>query len=262
MCACGQPCTEVPCDMCECEHAALYKAQHTNSPEAKQKYEEMADLVKTHAASLDWKYKATDNIRMHLEAERENFDALKTRIVQRAIVALADSLRSSRLGNFKIKEAETDYDVDSRMGKVVVQTELLDGRDKKILPLEVIIAGDNMTLPTLSEVTSLLESTKAIVESEEVPAVLKKTASKKPVKKKAGAMSPTNDDYQEVLRLPKDFLPASLKEGDVIEVDGLRYALRSKSEGQLSKQKDTGSHWTFERVRDPYMKAIYRQESY
>jgi len=208
--------------------------------------------------NMEYRYKSHDNIRLSVEKEKMNYDALQSRITQRAIVTLSDSLRSNRMGTFKIKDASTTYDPETKMGTVVVQTELLDGRDTKLISLEVAINGESMTLPTIDQVTSMLKEAKPV---ENKPVIKKEAKKKRSLEKKAGAMSPSNTDYQEVLRMPKDFLPKSLKEGDVIEVDGLRWKLTSKSEGQLSKQKDTASHWLFERVRG-YEKPIYKQESY
>jgi hypothetical protein len=211
------------------------------------------------AASEDISFKAkiADSFRLSTEAEQKTFDDLQNRITQRAVVSLMDALRP-KIGNFRIKDTKTSYDTENRSGKVTVQAEMLDGRDMKVIPLEVTISNDVMSLPTFEQVTSLLKNTKVVESAIEATTeqkfddVLVKTAT---------PMAPTNTGYQEVLRLPKDFLPQSLKEGDVIEADGLRYKLVSKSEGQLSNVRDSASHWLFERVRDD-SSPMYRVENY
>ena len=198
-------------------------------------------------ADLTSKFKSADSLRLLVEAEKDNFNALQRRITQRALVALTDSLKSKK-NHFKIKNTETSYDPESGTGKVVVHTELLDGKESKVVPLEVQITSDTMTLPTSEQITSLLKDTKT-VESKEVTEVTVSELDAK-LQKSANPNAPLNTGYQEVLRISKEYLPSSLKAGDVIEADGLRYKLVSKSEGQLSKERDTASHWTFERVHE------------
>lgn len=211
----------------------------------------------TASEDISFKAKVADSFRLSTEAEQKSFDDLQNRITQRAVVSLMDALRP-KMGNFRIRDTKTSYDVENRSGKVTIQAEMLDGKNTKIVPLEVTISGDVMSLPTIEQVTSLLQNTK-VVES-----AIETTTEQKfddALVKTATPMAPTNTGYQEVLRLPKDFLPQSLKEGDIIEADGLRYKLVSKSEGQLSNVRDSASHWLFERVRD-YGTPMYRVENY
>lgn len=210
------------------------------------------------SSDLSWKYKVSDSMKLALEAENKNYDALQSRLTQRALSTFTDAWNARHLGNLKIKNTNTKYDNESGMGQVTIEAEVLDGKDVKLVPFTVGIKGTTMKLPDLSNLTSMLKDAKVInqdipVESKQADPILKK---------KASAMAPTKQNYQEVLRLPKDFLPASLKVGDVIQVDGLRWKLSSKSEGQLSNQRDSASHWLFERVHGENDKPIYSQESY
>ena len=219
----------------------------------------------------DYSFKSFDNIRFAMENEKINFDNFQTRITQRATVSLTDALRSKYRGNFKIVNASTEYDPESMKGKVTIETELLDGKDTKLVPFEIHIQGESMKLPDLSQLEVVLKDAK--IKQEKKPQEHKHDEHKKeehkkeehkkpPMKKEATPMAPPQYGYQEVLRMPKDFLPASLKEGDIVEVDGLYWKLSSKSEGQLSKERDTASHWTFTRVHGNDGKPVYKQESY
>jgi len=205
---------------------------------------------------LTSKFKSADTFRFNLEAAQNNYNELQRRIEQRAVIALADSLKANRMGNFKIKKAETSYNSESKIGKVVVHTELLDGKDVKVIPFEIQINDTSMTLPTKEQIVSLLKETKIVESAESVPEIKMGTEQKETLAKEtnstkeASSNAPPMWGYQEILRIPKEYLPASLKEGDVIEADGLRYRLVSKSEGQLDKGRDSAPHWMFERVHD------------
>lgn len=211
----------------------------------------------------EWAYKTTDASRLSKEAEAKHFNDIKERLAQRATVIFPQLWRNFNNGIAKVKKATAEYDLASRTGKIDLEAEILDGKEAKLLPFSATINGTDMKFPDLTTLASLLKEAKVIdrtIYGENLAANinLNKTAS---VEKKATPMAPTKQNYQEVLRMPKDFLPASLKIGDVIEVDGLRYKLASKSEGQLSNERNTASHWLFERVHGED-KPIYRQQAY
>jgi len=250
----------------EFKEPAIEKAAHSEEKPyyVVKAWETPTDVVEN--TNTDYKFKSFDNIRFAMEQEELKYNDLKKRIGQRASVVLADAFRSRKLGNVKITNIATEYDNDSQSGKVIIETELLDGKDAKVVPFEIKVSGLSMELPDLGQIASLLKKAETVEARNEKLEKEKKAAAEaekkvKGVKKQATPMAPPNIGYQEVLRLPKDFLPASLKEGDIIEVDGLYWKLSSKSEGQLSNQRDTASHWTFVRVpneRNP----VYKQQSY
>lgn len=254
------------------------------------KVEEDAEIVEENAEvpaevykeADKWHYKITNADRLAREATEKNFDALRTRLTQRALASFNDAWSANHLGNINIKDAQTVYDEASGIGKVTIEAEVLDGKDTKLVPFVIDISGNSMKLPDFSNIASLLKEAKVVgevasikKEASKACAKCKKTncgcgcggdaakckCSRKALKKKATPMAPANVGYQEVLRMPKDFLPSSLKEGDIIEVDGLKWRLSSKSEGQLSKERDTGSHWTFTRAENS-SDSKYRQDSY
>lgn len=214
-----------------------------------------------------WKYKVADTTRLTTEAKEKNFNDIKVRLMQRAVSAFNDAWKARGTGTAKIMNTIANWDHASGVGEIKIEAEVLDGKDVKLVPFSVGINGTSMKLPDFTNLASLLKEAKVVskvVEGENIHKniILNKEAA---VEKTASPMAPASANYQEVLRMPKDFLPQSLKEGDVIEVDGLRWRLSSKSEGQLSNVKDSASHWLFERVRtvDEYMaKPVYKQESY
>jgi hypothetical protein len=234
-------------------------------------------------------FTTTDSTRIALEAEEKNYDALQTRLQQRAVATFTDVWKSKHLGNMNISNSSIEYNEASGQGEVTIEAEVLDGKDNKLVPFTVGFSGSSMTMPDLTDVTSLLKDAPVIKVADnnqckgckgtginkeaacdacdstgdetkrlkKAPAITKEAS----LEKEATPMSPNNTGYQEVLRMPKDFLPATLKEGDVIDVDGLKWKLSSKSEGQLSKERDTGSHWTFLRCANDE-DSSYRQDSY
>lgn len=212
-----------------------------------------------------YKYKIADTTRIALEAQELNYNDIKTRLTQRAISAFNDAWKSRGTGTAKIRNTVANWDQASGVGEIKIEAEVLDGKDVKLVPFSVGINGTSMRLPDFSNLASLLKEAKIITNIVEGENIHKNVALHTGVEKIATPMAPPNVGYQEVLRMPKDFLPQSLKVGDVIEVDGLRWRLSSKSEGQLSNIKDTASHWLFERVHtvDDYTaKPTYKQQSY
>ena len=211
----------------------------------------------TSDADATYMYKVADADRFAVEAAQKSMNDLRDRITQRAVAAFNDAWRSRGTGTCHIKNTASTWDAASGVGEIKIEAEVLDGKDTKLVPFVVAINGTSMHLPDLTNLASMLKEAK-IVAPEKVGTALAQNVA---IEKKATPMAPTKQNYQDVVRLPKDFLPASLKVGDVISVDGLRYKLTSKSEGQLSNQRDTASHWLFERVHGDE-KPIYRQDAY
>lgn len=205
----------------------------------------------------NYMYKVADADRLSAEAAQKTLDALKDRITQRAVSAFNDAWKSRGTGACHIKNTTSTWDAASGVGDIKIEAEVLDGKDTKLVPFTVAINGASMKLPDFANLAAMLKEAK-VVAPETIGINLTQNVV---LEKKATPMAPTKNNYQDVLRMPKDFLPASLKVGDVIECDGLRYRLASKSEGQLSNQRDTASHWLFERVHGDE-KPIYHQESY
>jgi hypothetical protein len=206
---------------------------------------------------LTWKNKVADGDRLAAEAAQKNMDDLKVRLMQRALSAFNDAWKARGTGSCNVKNTTSTWDPASGVGEIKIEAEVLDGKDVKLVPFVVNVNGSNMRLPDFSNLAALLKEAKIVTNEIQGENIHKNVV----IEKTAAPMAPSKQNYQDVLRLPKDFLPASLKEGDVIAVDGLRYRLTSKSEGQLSNQRDTASHWLFERVHGDE-KPIYRQESY
>jgi hypothetical protein len=202
------------------------------------------------ANDLASRAKSFEGTRFALEAHKKSLDDLKARITQRAIVSLTDSLRA-KAASLKVKHISTDYDLETHAGKVCLEAEMMDGRDYKMVPLEVMVSESGMKLPTFEQITALLKSAKSIdreIKSTSTPSYMTADAAT-PVTKKA------DTGYQgstmlppDTLRMNREFLPKTLNVGDVIEVDNDNWALSSKEDDQLSTQKDSDPHWTFKRV--------------
>lgn len=214
-----------------------------------------------------FKFSQTDSTRFTMEASQKNYNDLKARIEQRAHSAFMDHCRTHQIGSVKIKNSTSSWDADSGVGEIKIEAEVLDGKDTKLVPFTVGINGSRMSLPDFSNLSAMLKEAKVVTHVVEGENIYKNINLEKDaaLEKKALASTPQKQNYQEVLRLPKDFLPASLKEGDVISVDGLRWKLTSKSEGSLSNEKDSALYWLFEKVHAGSAdggKPNYRQESY
>jgi hypothetical protein len=196
-------------------------------------------------------YKTFEGTRFALEAHKKSLDDLKDRISQRAMVSLTDSLKS-KAAALKLKHISTEYDLETRAGKVCLEAEMMDGKDYKMVPLEVFVSGDGMKLPTFEQITALLKSAKSIdreIKSTSVPAYMTSDAVV-PVTKKADGGIGSTVLPPDTLRVNRETLPKSLNVGDIIELDDDRWELTSKSDDQLSTQKDSDPHWTFKKVRN------------
>lgn len=220
-----------------------------------------ADPAIAKEAEVDqtWNYKTTDTTRLAAEAAQKSFDDMKSRVTQRALSAFTDAWKSRGTGNVKIKNTASTWELASGVGEITIEAEVTDGKEVKLVPFKVAVSGNTMKLPDFTQLSAMLKEAKVVSNVKQGENTTKNIV----IEKKATAMSPNRNDFQEVVRLPKDFLPATLKEGDVIEVDGLRYRLSSKSEGQLSNQRDTASYWTFLRVDNQNSaKPVYKQQAY
>lgn len=206
---------------------------------------------------LAWKDKIADSSRLAAEAAQKNYDTLKSRVTQRALSAFTDAWKTRGTGNIKVKNTSSSWEPESGVGDITIEAEVLDGKETKLVPFKIGVSGNNMKLPDFTNLSAMLKEAK-VVATEITGENTKKNI---PLTKKATPMSPSNNHFQEVVRLPKDFLPATLKVGDVVEVDGLHYKLASKSEGQLSKEQDTASYWLFERCENN-SKPVYKQQAY
>lgn len=199
------------------------------------------------ANSLESRCKSFEGTRFALEAHQKSLDDLKERITQRAIVSLTDSLRA-KAASLKVKHISTDYDLETRAGKVCLEAEMMDGRDYKMVPLEVMVSESGMKLPTFEQITALLKSAKSIdreIKSTSTPAYMSSDIVPVVTKKADSTVVPPD-----TLRMNREYLPKTLELGDIIEVDEDRWELQSKSDDQLSTQKDSDPHWTFKRVRN------------
>lgn len=220
-----------------------------------------ADPALTKEAEVDqtWNYKVTDSTRLAAEAAQKSLDDMKSRVTQRALSAFTDAWKSRGTGNVKIKNTASTWELASGVGEITIEAEVTDGKEVKLVPFKVAVSGNTMRLPDFTQLSAMLKEAKVISNVKQGENTTKNIV----LEKKATPMSPNKNDFQEVIRLPKDFLPASLKEGDVIEVDGLRYKLSSKSEGQLSNERDTASYWTFTRCDNHNSsKPVYKQQAY
>lgn len=216
------------------------------------------------AEATDWKYKVADAGRFRIEAEQKNFDDLSARITQRAVSAFNDAWKSRGTGTCHIRNTKSTWNKDSNTGDIIIEAEVLDGKDTKLVPFTIGVNGATMHLPDFVNLSAMLKEAKIVdhsIQGENISRniELAKTAA---VEKKATPSAPQQQQNQDMLRMPKDFLPKTLKVGDIIEVDGLFYKLTSKSEGQLSSQKDSASYWLFERVPRGDDKSSYKQQSY
>ena len=239
---------------------AIIEATTSETP----RYVVHADPTIAKEAEVDqtWNYKVADTSRLAAEAAQKSMDDLKSRVTQRALSAFTDAWKSRGTGNVKIKNTASTWEHASGVGEITIEAEVTDGKEVKLVPFKVTVSGNSMKLPDFTQLSAMLKEAKVVDNTKHGEDTKKNIVlEKKPLEKKASAMAPSRNNYQEVVRLPKDFLPASLKEGDVIEVDGLRYKLSSKSEGQLSNQRDTASYWTFTRCSNEE-KPIYKQDAY
>lgn len=208
-----------------------------------------------------YKFTMTDTTRLALEAADKNYNDMKTRLEQRAHSAFLDHCKAHQVGTVKVKNTTAQWDATSGVGEIKIEAEILDGKDTKLVPFTVGINGVKMSLPDFSNLESMLKEAKVVNREIQGENIYKNVTLEAGVEKTA-ASAPQVNYNQEFLRLPKDFLPASLVVGDVIAVDGLRWKLSSKSEGQLSSQKDGALYWLFERVYGGDEKPVYRQEGY
>src|ERR1035437_10132901 len=201
-------------------------------------------------SSLATSYKTFEGTRFALEAHKKSMDDLKERISQRAVVSLTDSLKS-KTASLKIKHISTEYDLDSRSGKVCLEAEMLDGKDFKRVPLEVFVSGDSMKLPTFEQITALLKSAKSIdreIQSTSTPAYMTADATAPVTKKADTGFQGSTVLPPDTLRMNREFLPKTLNVGDTIELDNDNWELTSKEDDQLSTQKESDPHWTFKKV--------------
>ena len=202
------------------------------------------------ANSLESRCKSFEGTRFALEAHKKSMDDLKERISQRAIVSLTDSLKS-KAAALKVKHISTEYDLDTRSGKVCLEAEMMDGKDYKMVPLEVFVSGEGMKLPTFEQITALLKSAKSIdreIKSTSVPAYMTPEAATAVTKKADTGYQGSTMLPPDTLRMSREYLPKTLNVGDIIELDNDRWELTSKSDDQLSTQKDSDPHWTFKKV--------------
>ena len=196
-------------------------------------------------------FKTFEGTRFALEAHKKTLDDLKDRISQRAMVSLTDSLRS-KAAALKLKHVSTEYDVDTRSGKVCLEAEMMDGKDYKMVPLEVFVSGEGMKLPSFEQITALLKSAKIVskeIQSTSVPPYMSSDVTTIVIKQADAGIGSTVLP-PDTLRMNREFLPSTLEVGDIIDLDDDRWELHSKDADQLSNQKDSDPHWTFKRVKN------------
>jgi hypothetical protein len=235
----------------------ILEAAMTEKPHYVVKAYDNVSNESTSEEDMTWAHKTADKNRLAAEAAQKTLDDLKSRVTQRALSAFTDAWKTRGTGSVKIKNTTSTWEPQSGVGDITIEAEVLDGKEMKLVPFTVAVNGNTMRLPDFAQLSSMLKEAKVVSREVQGENIHKNVV----LEKKATPMAPSRNNYQEVVRMPKDFLPASLKVGDVIEVDGLRYKLASKSEGQLSNQKDSASYWLFERCMSDE-KPIYRQEAY
>lgn len=176
-------------------------------------------------------------------------------------------------------------------GKISVFAEVMDKQGSKQINVEIPIVSDKAEMPKEADLAKLvseaqLEKAKsqiafdkeaqvkmdqidaeAAFQEQRVEAALEGPKAKPmpKVEKTAGvgSMQPQEANIQPVFQINKAFLPQSLQIGAVIDLDGLRYRLISKTQGQLSKGAEDSSHWTFERlIATGDAPASYRVNNY
>jgi hypothetical protein len=212
----------------------------------------------------DYKFKVADAGRLHFEAEQKHDADLGARITRWALSAFNDAWNTQGKGKCTVRDTTSTWNKESNNGDITIVAEILDGKDTKSVSFVVSVNGSTMKLPDFAQLPEMLKEAKVVdrtIQGENIHRniELEKTAA---VEKKATPSAPQHHRTQDILRMPKDFLPKTLKVGDVIEVDGLHYKLSSKSEGQLSTQKDSASYWLFERINYEQNKPVYKQQSY
>lgn len=217
------------------------------------------------------KFKQADGFAQHMSFEIQKIANKKRSLTYKVSSELANIL-SKIYGSVKILSTSDilDYDMDKGYSGIVkVETELLDGRGVKRVAFDILFKEDKYELPKEADFSKLISSTiseqekymvesnkelKAKMDAIDAEATYDKNrveAALRPevIEKKAqGFMQPPEMSVSPVLYINKAFLPQSLQVGSVLDIDGLRYRLISKSNNQNSKGPEDSPQWCFEHV--------------
>jgi hypothetical protein len=211
---------------------------------------------------------ASDSLAQSMQAEQQNISASQEKIKTEAVNALVAMLQSMGHGSSKIaevSESSTGYDVmatvdsDGALRAVSIPVTVKEGKvvlPKKTLVSELIAKGLNiqaaLTESFSQEVLIKMAEAdeKAAYEAQEAINIInEKVASLD----KVGGNEPGTQYFgtNEVVYLNKHLIPENvvdLEVGDTIHIDGAGYRLVSKTKDTLSRGKDDGSTWVFEKV--------------
>lgn len=211
---------------------------------------------------------ASDSLAQSMQAEQQNISASQEKIKTEAVNALVAMLQGMGHGSSKIaevSESSTGYDVmatvdsDGALRAVSIPVTVKEGKvvlPKKTLVSELIAKGLNiqaaLTESFSQEVLIKMAEAdeKAAYEAQEAINIInEKVASLD----KVGGNEPGTQYFgtNEVVYLNKHLIPENvvdLEVGDTIHIDGAGYRLVSKTKDTLSRGKDDGSTWVFEKV--------------
>lgn len=228
---------------------------------------------------LELKFKQSSGFNQFMASEMQKVASKKRSLVERASSELAVLLNKSFSPTRILATTsalEFEYE-KGHTGKVVVSAEVMDNKGIKRISVDIPFVNDTYQLPKDAELAKLVDATiseqekftaaadkeasvriarieaEVAFDQQRVEAALRpegpraKPAPKMDKKAGVGSMQPQEANIQPVFQINKAFLPQSLQVGAVIDLDGLRYRLISKTQGQLSKGEDA-SQWSFERV--------------
>lgn len=231
--------------------------------------------------NLEMKFKQTSGFSQFMSSQLQKIASQKRTMAEKIASELVMVLnRSFSPASITAATPVLDYDYEKGyQGEVVVEAKVFDNNGPKKITAKIAVVDDKYTLPKEAELSKLVSEAVAerdafavemaketqekmakidaevAFENAKVEAAMEgpKARSENQVQPKmqktagVGSMQPQEANIQPVFQISKQFLPQSLQIGAVIDLDGIRYKLTSKSSGQLSKGSDDASQWTFER---------------
>lgn len=207
---------------------------------------------------LTTKFKSADSYNQNIERDTFILSQKKQRLQDEAANHIYKSLISLGYNPVKIVSSEAIEN------KVVVKVEFFDGVTKlasfdylaeKVADEETIKlfneTAKNATIKENIEEQLAAETSEKLKEIDKYSEWHTKTT-EAALEKEAGSLGVSNTpqlyQYQPLVRINKAFLPDVLKEGDIIPLNGRKYKIVSLSDGQLSKELNSGSLATLEMI--------------
>ena len=207
---------------------------------------------------LTTKFKSADSYNQNIERDTFILSQKKQRLQDEAANHIYKSLISLGYNPVKIVSSEAIEN------KVVVKAEFFDGVTKlasfdylaeKVADEETIKlfneTAKNATIKENIEEQLAAETSEKLKEIDKYSEWHTKTT-EAALEKDAGSLGVSNTpqlyQYQPLVRINKAFLPDVLKEGDIIPLNGRKYKIVSLSDGQLSKELNSGSLATLEMI--------------